>query len=114
MAQNQEQLKTPNTIKHKFTHKNTKKHKKLQKRTQKGALFTKQYIFLAILSADLGSNNSPASRNRTGFGIHSLNYAKQTQFFPMSNEHKPCYDKALRQFSSPRTPQKQTQSALHF
>jgi len=34
---------------------------------------------------------------------------KQTQFPGRPNEHKPFYDKALRHFSSPRTPQKQTQ-----
>ena len=38
------------------------------------------------------------------------NYAKQTQFAERPNAHKPCYDKLLRQFPSPRTPQKQTQS----
>jgi hypothetical protein len=43
-------------------------------------------------------------------GNYKLFYAKQTQFLGDSNEHKYCYDKALRQFLSPRTPQKQSQN----
>ncbi|MHC4395608.1 MAG: hypothetical protein ACYS1A_08125 [Planctomycetota bacterium] len=39
-----------------------------------------------------------------------LFYAKQTQFPGDLNEHKPFYYKPLRQFPSPRTPQKQTQN----
>jgi hypothetical protein len=37
-------------------------------------------------------------------------YAKQTQFLGDSNEHNFCYDKPLRQFSSLRPPQKQSQN----
>ena len=41
---------------------------------------------------------------------YELFYAKQTQFFKYPNEHKSSFDKAIQQFSPPRTPQKQTQS----
>jgi len=41
---------------------------------------------------------------------YELFYAKQTQFSEQPNEHKPNYDKALRQFPSPRTLQKQSQN----
>jgi hypothetical protein len=40
---------------------------------------------------------------------NKLFYAKQTQFPKSQNEYKSCYDKALRQFISSRTPPKQTQ-----
>ena len=38
------------------------------------------------------------------------NYAKQTQFSRVSNEHNLLFDKALRQFSSPQMLQKQSQN----
>ena len=39
-----------------------------------------------------------------------VNYAKQTQFSLIPNEHNLLFDKLLRQFLSPRTPQKQSQN----
>jgi len=41
--------------------------------------------------------------------VRRVNYAKQTQFSKYPKEYKPCYDKVLLQFTSPRTLQKQTQ-----